>query len=287
MQQNLKDIFILVRLYIKKLEKFLSEIEISENQRNVYLLCGTRYTPKTSQQKMFRLLFALILCLFTCFQAQFASDCFGEPDAQIQFHLFTDISITSGAPNEGEADLFCQDFSDGSRLASIRNFKETELVLNLLLVTANSSRSAWIGLFDDGTSGLDGSNPERFKFIDGFDNNTFFATQGVDPWRNGRPTTNEEMCVMLEGQFWNDVRCSASLNVICRSPCNELILEPEVEMNNDDGSELLVGAGLVAFGCFVSLIISILLIYNKNQQIQILKQLQLNLEDEALSSMNF
>lgn len=215
----------------------------------------------------------LILCLLASSKAQRSSECFGEPEEQFQFDLFDNILISSGGA-EGEADIFCQNFASGSKLASIRNSEENNIAIDLF--RSSASLVAWIGLFDDDTSGLEGSDTGRFKYIDGFEDTSFFEEQGELPWRSFQPFSNQQRCVVLQANSWSEQLCSNSRNVLCRTPCGNL--------EDEDGSGILISLGFMLAFCIISLLCLLFLIYNNYRQISIIEKAQLNLEGEALGS---
>ncbi|XP_049920223.1 L-selectin-like [Epinephelus moara] len=123
--------------------------------------------------------------------------CAVSSHAERQYHFVYDLK------NWTEAQSYCREkYTD---LATVDNMEDVRTLINM----EDTSRQAWIGLYDD-------VNSWRWSLSD-----TSFYKDGEAEfrrWRAGEPNNNEgnEHCTeMDEDGLWNDIPCSYSLKVVC------------------------------------------------------------------------
>lgn len=161
------------------------------------------------------------------------------PNATSEFALF----MGSYSFDQGKA--MCE--NEGATLARISSREEFDFVLEEFSVLEFGTvfsfyyydysyeailfiPEVWIGLKDVGASEIGTESDEeaesislstdRFTYVDGFENKSFFLEEGELPWRSSEPNNVNDVqnCVLfdLSAEHWRDHNCSSSLPVLCR-----------------------------------------------------------------------
>lgn len=166
------------------------------------------------------------------------------------------------------AQQLCIDRHDGE-LASVRSEEEFDLLTNGILADITGLRF-YIGLSrqeDEVVSNT--SDPTNFQFIDGFEDTSFFANAGQEPWASGQPNNDigNQRCVEWDRNdatdrfaLWNDKPCDELTSFMCRVSClvtddpvSDPIEDEEIEGSDQDSSHFFYLVG--AFICLLGLII--------------------------------
>lgn len=130
----------------------------------------------------------------------------------------------------------CNDFN--ANIARISTQQEFDIVKVLLDSLDIVGIDVYFGLTRPGQD-EDGTDPTSFTFVDGInENNTFFDTNGQNPWSNRQGTSSDttatpnnlngdQFCVewvrkqnsLLELNRWNDDTCENENLILCRRSC--------------------------------------------------------------------
>ena len=169
-----------------------------------------------------------ILLQFFLFSIRAELENFTEPEC-VDGALFSIIHSedSNDRGDQTQANQLCIDSELGelAPLFSFDEFLRAFNLFNLLKVSSdNTAEGIWIGLFDDGTSGLGSNDPLRFSFTNGGEDITefYFETPFEIPWQSNQPNDDTQFCVrMAEDGLFEDQQCDQTNNdVLCRLSCD-------------------------------------------------------------------
>lgn len=155
----------------------------------------------------------------------------------------------------------------GASLASIRNADEAAVVENLSRL--DDTGVYYIGVYDhiafeDAIENNDfvqneGNETDRFVFIDGHQDHSFYQQPGELPWSSNEPDGNstgiEDMaaCVVVSGGLWFDESCERIASFVCRKE----LLGDETDGDEGDVKQKLFFEPEVFLSVFCGLLITL------------------------------
>ena len=129
--------------------------------------------------------------------------------------------VTSPERSFEDAKVLCA--AEGATLGRISSV--CELVATIALGEEIEASETWIGVEFDSGSGLDVANPNGYRYVDGFDDESFFQVgRGNFPWDSNDPFDNDDRaCVAMTprmGDFsWTNDDCTREKRYLCRRSC--------------------------------------------------------------------
>ena len=145
-----------------------------------------------------------------------------DQDAFMVVKMQTGIAGVTSTFNFNGARQKCKEFGgDLARIDTQEDFETVQALLN----EVDGGNFFWIGVKDVSDGSFNATDPTRFSFVDGVNDNVdFFEDAGELPWDSGFPQ-NGKKCVAVKkykaDEVWHDKDCSMKIpGYVCRLDCN-------------------------------------------------------------------
>lgn len=123
--------------------------------------------------------------------------------------------------------------SRNATLARISTSEENDIVISLLQ-ERNIESNIYIGVFADPESEFSVRDPERFVYVDGVENISFFNEAKVFPWISQGPRGDGDCVTITDtAHVWYDTSCVGRRAFVCRNLCNGSTTNEDLDPDSD------------------------------------------------------